>query len=417
MTQLKIKELGRQGDGIAEGPVFVPRTLPGELIDGDVIEGRVENAKIIEPSADRIKPVCRHFKTCGGCLMQHASDAVLADWKQNIVADVFASQGLTPQFRTIEVSPPKSRRRAKYTARRTKNGAMAGFYARRSDVLVDVIDCPLVVPMLDGAPDLARDLAKVGTSRKGEISVQCTATRDGMDVAVTGGKPFDQSLTQDLPKLAAQHNVVRLIWNGELVAQSAQPVHRLGQAEMPLPQGAFLQATDHGEQILQARVAEAVGGASHIVDLFSGCGTFALYLANTAPVLSVESDKAMTRACQEAANHAGLIHPVKAISRDLFDNPLTPQDLSKYDAVVLDPPRAGALAQVKELAASNIPVIAYVSCDPTTFTRDAKILTDAGYVFDWVQVVDQFRWSAHVELVGRFIRSEYKKISSQRTAA
>ena len=406
MAEFKIRALGRQGDGIADGPVFVQRALPGETITGDPVDGRIFAPKIVEPSSDRVKPPCRHFKVCGGCLMQHASDPLLATWKMDIVRDALAAEGVDAPMRDIAVSPPRSRRRAKYAARRTKSGAMAGFHARASDALVDIQDCPLVVPGLDGGPALARELAIEGASRKGEITVHCTATPNGMDVSVEGGKPIDETLTIRLPQIAIDHNVVRLFWDRELVAQSATAKHPIGQAQVTLSPGAFLQATEHGETTLQDCVLEAIKGAKSVLDLFSGCGTFALRIAETAPVTAYEYDKPMTQACQDAANHANLTHPVKALSRDLFGDPLIPAELSKFDAVVLDPPRAGAAAQVAQLAKSDVQTIAYVSCDPATFARDAKILTGAGYVTQWVQVVDQFRWSAHVELAACFVRTD-----------
>lgn len=406
MPTFKINALGRQGDGIADGPVFVARALPGEIVEGDPVDGRIATPKIVEPSGDRVKPPCRHFKTCGGCLMQHASDPLLATWKQDIVREALQAEGLDIPMRDIAVSPAKSRRRAKYAARRTKSGAMAGFHTRGSDALVDIQVCPLVDRGLDGAPALARAIAIQGTSRKAEITVHCTATPNGMDVAVEGGRPMDKDLTWHLPQIAIAHNVVRLFWNGELVAQSATATHPIGKAHVTLPPNAFLQATEHGEKILQACVAEAIEGSKHVLDLFSGCGTFALHIAETAPVTAIEGDKGMAKASQEAANHAGLTHPVKALSRDLFRDPLIASELIKFDAVVLDPPRAGASAQIAELAKSSVSKIAYVSCDPATFARDAKVLVNAGYVPQWVQVVDQFRWSAHVELAAQFIRAD-----------
>ena len=404
MVEVTIRALGRQGDGIADGPVFAPRTLPGETVSGTVEGDRLVDIRIVDPSADRVSPPCKHFKACGGCQMQHASDDLAEGWKREIVENALRAQGLDVPIRGVETSPPRSRRRAKFTARRTKSGAMAGFHARASDTVIDVQDCHLITPVLASGLELSRALAVVGASRKGEMAVHCTEVQDGLDVIVTGGKPLDRDLQAGLPPIAVKHGAVRLTWDGELVAQSTPPRQQLGEAQVVLSPGAFLQATKHGEQTLQSCVLEATEGASHVADLFAGCGTFALCLATRGPVAAVEGDKAMTRALQEAANHAGLTHPIKATTRDLFDDPLTTAELNKFDAVVLDPPRAGAAAQVSELAASTVPTISYVSCDPATFARDAKNLTDGGYTLDWVQVVDQFRWSPHTELAARFSR-------------
>lgn len=404
MPEYKIKALGRQGDGIADGPIFVPRALPGERVSGTVAGNRLTEFRIIAPSSDRVTPPCQHFRTCGGCRMQHASGALVADWKRGIVSDALAAQSLPADIRGIATSPARSRRRAGFTARRTKSGALAGFHARASDTVVDVQDCPLIAPDLAQGPELARALAISGASRKAELDMQCTATQDGLDVAVEGGKPLDRQLRVDLPQIAARFGVARLIWDGELVAQSTPPRHRIGRAEVTLPPGAFLQATDHGEACLQACVLEATTGAVKTADLFAGCGTFALRLAERGPVMAVEGDPAMTHALQQSANHAAPSHPVRAVTRDLFRDPLGAEEFAPFDAVVLDPPRAGAAAQVAELARSPVPVVAHVSCNPDSFARDAAVLVRGGYRLDWVQVVDQFRWSAHVELAARFSR-------------
>ncbi len=404
MQELDIIALGRQGDGIAEGPIFVPGALPGERVAGVVEGDRVRDMRILRPSPDRVKPPCRHFKTCGGCQMQHASDDLVADWKRDIVAEALAKQGLRGEIRGIETSPARSRRRARFAARRTRSGAIAGFHARSSDALVDVQDCPLIAPGLARGLDLARALAVAGASRKHELSVHCTNTADGLDVMVEGGKPLDLALRGELPRIAAQGGVARLTWSGELVAQSAPPRHRIGRAEVGLPPSAFLQATAHGESVLQSCVLEATNGASRIADLYAGCGTFSLRLAEGGPVVAVESDPAMVNALQEAANRADLLHPIRALTRDLVREPLSADELGRFDAVVLDPPRAGAASQVAELARSTVPTVVYVSCDPTSFARDALALVQAGFGIDWVQVVDQFRWSPHTELAARFSR-------------
>ena len=404
MAQFTIRELGRQGDGIAEGPVFVARALPGEVIEGDIEDGRIARPRIVTPSDDRVSPPCKHFKTCGGCQMQHAADPLLAHWKTGIVADALAREGLEPPLREMLTSPPRSRRRAKFAARRTKSGAMAGFRGRGSHTLVDVMDCHLITPELAKCLPFARAATALGGSRKGEMSFHCTATPNGLDVHVSGGKPLDDGLRAHLPQLATQHGVLRLVWDDELVAQSEPPVQVIGHAKVNMPSGAFLQATLHAESALQTCVREIVQDAKEIADLFSGCGTFALDLAQDAPVRAFEGDKSMTRACQDGANYAGLRYPVKAITRDLFQDPLTAAELNAFDAVVLDPPRAGALAQSEELAQSDVPVISYVSCDPASFARDVSVLVKAGFSLDWVQPVDQFRWSPHVELAAKLTR-------------
>ncbi len=404
MPEVTITALGRQGDGIADGPIFVPRALPGERVSGRLEGDRLADVRILEPSPHRVTPPCRHFRTCGGCQMQHASDNVVADWKGAIVAEALEAQGLTPAIRGVDTSPDRSRRRARFSARRSKSGALAGFHGRNSHTIVDIADCPLLAPKLAQGPDLARALAIRGASRREELTVMCTVTLDGLDVSVEGGKPLDRALRVELPQIAARFGVARLSWDGEMVAQSAAPRHRIGRAEVKLPPGAFLQATDHGEACLQDCVMQATEGAHRVVDLFAGCGTFSLRLAERGPVAAVEGDRLMTEALQQGANHAALPFPVRAVTRDLYNDPLGAEELDAFDAVVLDPPRAGAAAQVAELGRSRVPVVAYVSCDPASFARDASALTEGGFQLDWVQVVDQFRWSPHTELAARLSR-------------
>lgn len=392
---LHIVALGQHGDGRTADGSFIPRVLPGEVVTP---EGRV-----ITPSADRVKPPCKHYKTCGGCQLQHASDALVADWKLQVVRDALAYVGLTPELREIETSPPRSRRRASFSARRTKSGAMAGFHMRGSDAVVDVMDCPVLAPGLQDGLAVARALAVCGASRKAELSAQMTLGLDGLDVAVTGGKPLDAALLVALPQAMQDFAVARLTWDGEPVFQTTTPRVALAGVTVTPPPNAFLQATAHGEAALQRAVAEAIGDATHIADLFCGCGTFALALAPGRRVQAAEADATMLTSLRGAADKAGF--DIQTLRRNLFSEPLIPDELAGLEAVILDPPRAGAAAQVRELAQSDVPRIAYVSCDPTSFARDAKILTDGGYDLLWVQVVDQFRWSPHIELAAAFIRA------------
>lgn len=402
---LTIERLGHRGDGIAQGPegqVFVPQTLPGEVVEGDQAGDQLLNTRILTPSPNRIRPPCPHARTCGGCLMQHAADPFVADWKLGIVAGALAGQGLDSPLRPIKTSPPRSRRRATLTARRTKGGALIGFHARASETLVAIPNCQLLHPAILATFPALEALVVTGGSRSAELSLTVTHSLGGPDVAVTGGKPLGSEMRMALARVAEAFNIARLTWDGEVVALRTMPVQRFGKALVAPPPGAFLQATAEGEAALLSAVEEAVGPARRVVDLFAGSGTFSLPLAETAEVLAVESDAAMLAALDRGWRQTQGLHRVTTETRDLFRRPLEPDEFKGFDAVVIDPPRAGAEAQTATLAHSRVPVIAAVSCNPVTFARDARSLTGAGYVLDWVQVVDQFRWAAHVELVARF---------------
>ncbi|MEM1352606.1 MAG: class I SAM-dependent RNA methyltransferase [Pseudomonadota bacterium] len=410
MEEMTIERLGLGGDGVAEGPIYAPRTLPGERVRGTLDGQRLSNIKIVEASPDRVSAPCRHFRSCGGCQLQHASDDFVAHWKVELVRRALAAQNLETVFRPIATSPSRTRRRAGFAARRTKKGATVGFFARGSDVNVEIPDCQLVTPALAGGVEVARALAAVGASRKSVLSVMVTDSPAGLDISVTDGKPLDAPMRADLAQISETHRFSRLAWNGETVALRAPPEqHFEGIAVVP-PAGAFLQATQHGTETLTHAVQEIVGDARHVTDLFAGCGTFALPLARGAEVHAVEGDAAMLATLDHGWRHAAGLKKVTTEVRDLFRRPLMPDELARSEAVVLDPPRAGAGAQVAELARAPVQrSVAYISCNPVTFARDARVLVNADFTLEWIQVVDQFRWSAHVELVARFTASHMRK--------
>lgn len=403
-----IERLGHLGHGIAHdrdtGPLYVPGTLPGEVVEGTPDGDRLADPRIVTPSPNRVKPPCRHARACGGCQLQHASDAFLAAWKQEVVANALAAQGLSAPFLPLVTSPPNSRRRATLSARRTRGGILMGFHARASDTIVEIPDCQLLHPGIRAAFPGLHALVRAGGARSAELSLQVTLTRGGPDVVVTGGKPLDAALRMDLARLVEAHGFSRLTWGGETVALRDRPALTLGRATVVPPPGAFLQATAEGEAALLAAVRQALGPQKRVVELFSGVGTFTLPLAETMEVHAVEGDAAMTRALDLAARTTPNLHRISTETRDLFRRPLEPDELRGFTGAVIDPPRAGAEAQTDRLAAARVPVIAAVSCNPVTFARDARALTDGGYRLDWVQVIDQFRWSSHIELAARLSR-------------
>ncbi len=409
MTEtFKIDRLSWQGDGVASvrnDSVFVPFALAGELCEGDIAHGVCEDVRILEPVTDRIKPACRHFKKCGGCILQHADDALLAHWKIGLVKDTLALNHIETTFRPIKVSPPHSRRRAVFAAQRTKKSAEVGFHKRNSDVLINLLECPLMHPEIMQAMAAYREIARLGCSRKTEIRIGVTVSENGLDVDVTDAKELEPKQTEALATTAAQHGLARISWNGEVLAQLKPPTQHFGPAHVIPPSGSFLQATQMGEKTLVDAAIETLSGCRNILDLFSGSGTFALPLARFAQIHAVETVPEMLEALAAGWRQATGTRDVSTEIRDLFYRPLLLDELKKYDGVVIDPPRAGALEQVKILAKSNIGKISYISCNPATFARDAKILTTGGYLLNWVQVVDQFRWSSHVELVAEFTRA------------
>ena len=402
--ELKIQKLSIQGDGIAEGPIYIPFTLPDEVVEGEITGNRIERAVIISPSPSRTAPPCTHFGVCGGCAMQHASDDFVADWKADIIRTALAAHGLSAHIRPTITSPAQSRRRAKFTGRRTKKTIVIGFHGRASETVMAVPNCRLLHPGIMASFPAMEALTKIGASRKGSVSIAITWSDNGADVAVENAKEVDGPLLAELGNLAENFKLARLTWNGETVVTRARPSHAFGTASVTPPPNAFLQATAAGHEALVATVTEAVGDAKNIVDLFSGCGTFTLPLAKNAQVVAIEGDQSLLSALDAAWRLAKGLKTVETRKRDLFRNPLLAEELP-FDAVIIDPPRAGAKAQCEAIAESSVPRIAFVSCNSVTFASDVKILTDAGYKIEWVQPIDQFRWSAHVELVALLTRN------------
>ena len=404
MQEYEIERLGHQGDGIANGPIFVSRVLPGEIIEGELDGDRLEGVRIVFPSPDRVKAPCQHYKTCGGCQLQHASDQFVSHWKTEIVEKALAAHGLSCEFLPIQTSPSNSRRRVVLSAKRTKKGATAGFHRRESDVIVEVPHCEVIHKDLMPSLDVARRLALVGVSRKGELSVTATISTGGLDISVGGGKPLDGQLRLLLSGEAERAGLARLSWNDETVVTRHQPFLHFGNVEVVPPPGAFLQATVHGQNALIEAVRSAIGDVGRKgIDLFSGCGTFTLPLASRFEMHGVEGQAAMLESLDQGWRSTPGLKRVTTEARDLFRNPILAEEL-KFDFAVIDPPRAGAEAQIREIVNSQIHRLAYVSCNPVTFARDAEALCSAGFELEWLQVVDQFRWSVHVELAAKFVR-------------
>ncbi|UWQ18110.1 class I SAM-dependent RNA methyltransferase [Jannaschia sp. M317] len=398
-----IERLGQRGDGVARGPVFVPRTLPGEEVSGEVVGDRLPDPRIVTPSPDRVTAPCAHFKRCGGCAVQHASDAFVADWKTEMVRTALSRAGLAAEIAGIETSPPNTRRRAALSGRKTKKGAQVGFHVRASDEIVSIPDCRVLHPDLIAALPVLEQVTRLAATRAAPVTLHVTQGPTGIDLAIEGARDFDRDAMLALAPFGTAF--ARITWNGEPALQQTPPAQVMGRARVVPPPGAFLQATPEGAAALVAQVRAALGGAAQVVDLFAGCGTFTFPAAETAAVHAVEGDRTLTDALGAGVRGGTGLKAITAEVRDLFRNPLLPQELSRFDAAIIDPPRAGAEAQVAELAGADLGTIAHVSCNPVTFARDAATLTAAGWRMGPVMVVDQFRWSPHIELVAAFHRT------------
>jgi len=397
---VRIDQLGHAGDGVTADGLFAPFTVPGDVVrimrDGP--RARVE--ELVQAGPGRVAPPCSHFGTCGGCALQHVKRESYLAWKRNLVETALRQRG----FNDVAVDPviavpPGTRRRASLKAKHSGGGVQLGFYKRDSHSIVDVRECPIQVPQLQRllAP-LRAQLARL--LNEGEAAELHLTALDGVDLSLKLKRPRDADLLSALAKFASALKLARLTWNGELVVQKEAPTLHIGMFQVMLPPEAFLQPTVEGENILQMLVAEGVAEAKRVADLFAGCGTFALALGETREVHAVESDAAMIAALAAASRGARITTEV----RDLFARPLLPAELERFDAVVIDPPRPGAKAQAEMLAVARVPCVVYVSCNPASFARDARILAGSGYTLARVQPIDQFVWSAHTELVGFFGR-------------
>lgn len=401
-----IESLGAQGDGVAEGgALYVPYTLPGERVRVVRHGDRARAEAILTASAERIKPVCPHFGACGGCALQHASERFTAAWKHDLIAATLAARGISDTIvRPTFTSAPGSRRRITVAGRRNRKGMLIGFHAPGANDIVPIESCAVAEPLLIAALPRLEELVGLAASRKGEARLTLTLTNGGIDVAVTDAKPVTGPAQALLAGVAARAGIARLGWNGEAVATMRTPSVTMGRARVVPPPGGFLQPTRDGEAALVAAVSEAVAGAGRIADLFCGSGTFTLPLAEQAEVHAVDGVAEALAALDAAWRATPGLKLVRCERRDLAHRPLLPAELKSVEAVVIDPPRAGARNQAEQLARSRVPRVAAVSCNPATFARDARILIDGGYRLEWVQPIDQFRWSPHLELVAAFRR-------------
>ena len=411
VERLTIGRLGHRGDGIADGPagpIYVSGALPGETVEVEAWPGHPDRRQLLNVetrSAERIAPICPHFGVCGGCAVQHWESASYRAWKRDLVAEALRQAGLDAPVADLIDAHGEGRRRAVFHARRLTHDVLeVGFSAARAHRVISIDRCPVLAKGLAGALAAAWAIAEALAPADKPLDIQVTATDAGLDVDVRGSGPLKPALMTALARVAAAQNLARLTRHGDLIAQQRAPTLRIGPAAVPLPPAAFLQATQAGEAALSRLVLSACSGAGHVADLFCGVGPFALRLAERAQVSAFDDDEAAIAALKRAAATAAGLKPIAAEVRDLFRNPLVEVELRRFDAVVFDPPRQGAKMQARALAASGVPRIVAVSCNPGTFARDAAELVRGGYRLADVTPVDQFRYSEHVEMVARLER-------------
>ena len=393
----EIVRTAAKGDGVTASGRHVPLAAPGDrvLADGTIEWGR-----------HHAWPPCRHFGTCGGCQLQHLDEEALAAFVRDRVVNAAEAQGLVPQaVAPVHLSPPCSRRRATLHAVNGGGRPLIGFREGRSHRVVDMRECHVLAPELFALVEPLRRMLAGGRG-KYALSIDLALTDQGVDCGIAGLELDGLEQTEAVLDFCRQQRLARLVLDqgfGPETFWEPEPVTvTLSGVTVPYPTGAFLQATRDGEAALTGAAHEWLSDSGRIADLFAGLGTFAFALADGAAVLAAEAARDAHLACRQAAARAQ--EPVETVHRDLFRSPLRSDELRGFDAVVLDPPRAGAREQAAQIAESGVTRVVYVSCNPSSWARDAVMLKDAGYRLAELRPVGQFRWSTHVELASLFLR-------------
>lgn len=398
MTGATVLRLAARGDGVTDDGRHIALAAPGD---------RVASDGTIEPGPHHVAPPCRHFPRCGGCQLQHVDDTTYATYLTDRINGALATQQLAPPvMRAPHLSPPRARRRASLRAERIGRRVVIGFNEAASHRIVDMRECHVLRPELFALVEPLRALLGPYLRDRKPAGIRMTLGDQGVDLALEGISFEGLAGSEALTAFAESHRLARLSLDegyGPEPRWEPEPVTiTLGGVAVPLPAGAFLQATEDGEAALLAAVREIVGQAATVADLFAGLGTFALPIAADAKVLAVEGARDAALALKTAANRSG--RPVMVDHRDLFRRPLDRTELGRFETIILDPPRAGAKEQAPALATAEVTRIAYVSCNPATFARDARTLIEGGWVLEWIRPIGQFRWTTHVELVAAFGR-------------
>lgn len=409
METLTIERLGQSGDGIARGPfgpVYVSFTLPGETAALAVNRDKGTVMSMSELSPERVEPKCRHFGpdgengTCGGCTLQHASDSIYQDFKRQLVLDALKSKALQADVAPLVLAHPGERRRTVFTARRTEKDLLLGYNQAESHHIVSISECPIASPGIVSRLAVIRTVAKAMAVNAEPFRITVLETQSGLDLSFDGIKAMDDKQRRTaIDIVLGLKGITRLSLNGEILVEPVKPVIDFGGVSVTPPPGSFTQATKPAEEAMADLVIAHLGKAKRVIDLFAGSGTFSLRIARKAKVHAVEGEDKALKALDLAARNTQGLKPVTVEKRDLFRRPMMTSELKAYDAIVFDPPRAGAEAQTKEMARSGVKKIVAVSCNPVTLVRDLRILVDAGYRITSVTPIDQFLWSSHVEVV------------------
>jgi 23S rRNA (uracil1939-C5)-methyltransferase len=404
--ELTIDRLGSRGDGIANaeaGPVYVPFALPGERVAAEMEGERGRILEILQPSPDRRDPLCSHFGQCGGCAVQHLEWQHYLDWKRARIIEALSLEGIAFEPEPIRAFGAHTRRRAVFAAVKNGGTVTLGFRRALSRDLIELSECPVLLPRMEAAIPALRDcLAEI--LPPGEARIQVTACDNGFDINIDCGAARVRPITTTLGRAAEKLCILRITERDEPLMTIDTPKITIGGVEADLPPQAFLQASTEAEGAMAEIAIEAVGKAKKIADLYCGLGAFTFALGRKARVTAVEIDKTLLSALSVAAGRAKGRKPINTIVRNLAVEPLAPMELATYDAVLFDPPRAGALAQAKALAKSRVPIVVAVSCNPVSFVKDARALIDGGYTLKRLVPVDQFVFSSHVELVAVFTK-------------
>ena len=409
IEEITIVALDAHGRGVGETGATVAGALPGERARVRLAGSRAELIEIATPSAERAKPFCRWFGTCGGCAAQHMSDSLYRQWKRGLVVQALKRARVEAEVLPLIDAHGAGRRRATFHARFPHGRPDAvGFMQARSHDIVSIEGCPLFAPGMahgvEAARALAADLRGIGKP----LDIGVTATLEGLDVYLRGSGPLELIEAQKIVRTAERLDLARVSNHGAVVLERRPPRVAFGEALVTLPPGGFLQATEVAEERLTEFAQEALRDAKKVADLFCGAGAFALRLARRSEVLAADSDAAAIAALERGAAMVQGLRKIVAETRDLFRRPLMAEELSSFDGALFDPPRAGAETQARQFAASALPIVVAISCNATTFARDARLLVEGGFRLETVAPLDQFRFSPHVEIAAVFRRPRAK---------